>query len=656
MSLKLKFSILALFFTGVIAGSLIIQAFSAQENSRKINKLEEQQTREYFLAQEMLNSFRLIDYLFEIAVLTEEQSLFDNAQSEKEKFISLINDLRIIKGKSDQGAGKIEELFESYFRQSMIFSRMMINQDPFSAGSSDELQNQINELSLKTSASRDNLRGMLEHEKSVTRSAFSSTLEEINLKAKDELFQHTLIGISVSFALMFLLFIIYRAIVKPVTYLSEMTEHVSRGEYASVRGEEKRGKGEIDRLLNSFLKMTRNLEKTTVSRDYFNTIIQNSADMVFVLDESLLIEFSNSSTKEILGYSAEELSGLPLRDLVDPVWMRKSSFKEASFDGVFYDHEEIKMILKNGEFLPVMFSCSPLLDAEKKVTSHVCIASDISDRIEAEKALKEAEHEARQKELLQKDRMETLSILVAGVAHEINNPNHVIASNTVFLKKSWESAIKIFQKYYDENGSFSLGGVPYEKAGEYIPQLLDLIQGGSERIKNIVKELRDYARIEPTLITEEVSPNAVVKSASTLMANMIKKSASDFVLELETDLPPVMGNYQKLEQVMINLIANSCQALKGREGTLSIQTTLDLPGGRVGILVEDQGKGMNPEVMKHIFDPFYTTRRDEGGTGLGLSISHSIVNEHDGELKFSSQEGKGTRAEIWLPAIEKSGE
>ncbi|HPT00824.1 MAG TPA: HAMP domain-containing sensor histidine kinase, partial [Candidatus Aminicenantes bacterium] len=112
-------------------------------------------------------------------------------------------------------------------------------------------------------------------------------------------------------------------------------------------------------------------------------------------------------------------------------------------------------------------------------------------------------------------------------------------------------------------------------------------------------------------------------------------------------LPPVMGNFQQLEQVVINLITNSCQALSSPDEEVELSTFYE--EGRVKLRVRDQGSGITGESMKHIFDPFYTTKRETGGTGLGLSISYNILKNHGGELIFDSEPGRGTSAIISLP-------
>ena len=202
-----------------------------------------------------------------------------------------------------------------------------------------------------------------------------------------------------------------------------------------------------------------------------------------------------------------------------------------------------------------------------------------------------------------------------------------------------------------------MGGISYEKASKQIPAAIDLVRGGSERIKNIVKELKDYARKETEKQSfVEVNLNDVVESAVTLLANLIKKSTSRFATSLFPELPPIKGNYQRLEQVVINLIANSCQALESAGDEIRIETNYSKSDDRVILKVIDNGRGMSEETIKHVFDPFFTTKRDDGGSGLGMAISSKIIKEHRGRIWFESEEDKGALAIVELPTSIKECE
>lgn len=262
------------------------------------------------------------------------------------------------------------------------------------------------------------------------------------------------------------------------------------------------------------------------------------------------------------------------------------------------------------------------------------------------------EEELRQEQLIQADKMISLGILVSGVAHEINNPNHFIMSHVTPLKEVWEDSRPILDRYYEDNGDFNVAGGKYSQMREHVPQMLSYVQEGSERIRDIVNELRDYARGGPPELADQVQVNDVVKSAVTLLSNLLKKHTTRFSVAYGEDVPAVRANYRRLQQVVINLIQNACEALPNPEAGIRVATRLDPGTGAVLIEVEDQGEGIESDVLEHVTDPFFTTKRSSGGTGLGLSISSRIVTEHGGTLRFSSKPGEGTRVTVSLSVEE----
>jgi polar amino acid transport system substrate-binding protein len=153
-------------------------------------------------------------------------------------------------------------------------------------------------------------------------------------------------------------------------------------------------------------------------------------------------------------------------------------------------------------------------------------------------------------------------------------------------------------------------------------------------------------------MNQMVRINAVVDAATLILGSLIKKSTDRFSFESGSGIPPVKGAFQKIEQVVINLISNACQALTDRNQAVTVTTAFTRERGRVIVTVKDEGAGISPENLKHIMNPFFTTKRDSGGTGLGLAITYNIVKEHGGELTIESVPGKGTIATVSLPAAE----
>ncbi len=265
-------------------------------------------------------------------------------------------------------------------------------------------------------------------------------------------------------------------------------------------------------------------------------------------------------------------------------------------------------------------------------------------------SLKKAEEaaEIRKQQLIQTEKMASLGVLISGIAHEINNPNNYILLNIQLFQKIWKDIQPILEDYFKENGDFVLAGMLYSRASQKINHSLEGILSGSVRIQKIVSSLTDYAKLDSGKLDEDVDVNKVVDMAVTITNNMIQKSTSKFSIKYEKNLPKIKGNSQQLEQVAINLITNACQSLKNRNGSIKVVTGID-QNNSLTIKVEDEGVGIKEKNLKHIMDPFYTTKRDSGGTGLGLSISYNIIKNHNGDLSLKSESGKGTTALVSLP-------
>lgn len=268
---------------------------------------------------------------------------------------------------------------------------------------------------------------------------------------------------------------------------------------------------------------------------------------------------------------------------------------------------------------------------------------EIKERKQAEEALR-----LNQQQLIQADKMAALGVLLSGVAHEINNPNGLILLNLPTLKRALADIYVILEEHYERNGDFSVGSIPYTIMRDEIPRMVDDMQHSAVRIKRIVDDLKNFARKNDVQEKAPVDFNVIVQTALRLLDNNIKKSTHAFEASYAA-LPPMYANAQRLEQVIINLILNACQALTHPDQSITVATRYDESRGLIIFEVADQGCGIIQEDLTKLTDPFYTTKRDSGGTGLGLSVSLKIVKEHQGKLHFSSVPGKGTTATLYLP-------
>ncbi|GFO60649.1 histidine kinase [Geomonas silvestris] len=277
------------------------------------------------------------------------------------------------------------------------------------------------------------------------------------------------------------------------------------------------------------------------------------------------------------------------------------------------------------------------------------LTREIAERKHAEEELL-----LNQQQLVQADKMAALGILVSGVAHEINNPTGLILLDLPVLKRAHQDAAPILEQHFEENGDFMLGGVPYSEMREEIPRLLDGMQEGAQRIKRIVHDLKDFARRDDAGDKVASDLNQVVQTALRLVEPTIRKSTAHFSADFGVGLPRFRGNAQRIEQVVLNLVLNACQALSDREEGIAVTTRLSTDLQRLELKVQDQGGGIAPEHLARLTDPFFTTKRESGGTGLGLSVSAGIVKDHGGTLSFESEPGRGTMVTLSLPALRET--
>jgi signal transduction histidine kinase len=264
-------------------------------------------------------------------------------------------------------------------------------------------------------------------------------------------------------------------------------------------------------------------------------------------------------------------------------------------------------------------------------------------------AQRTAELQQHQQQLIQADKMASLGILVSGVAHEINNPTGLLLLNLPVLKKSFQVAQANLEEQFQEGGDFMIGGLRYSLLREEAPRMFDEMLDGARRIKRIVDDLKDFARKDDSDLDESVDLNAVVRASVRLVDNSIKKATRSFSINCSEGLPPFRGNAQRIEQIVVNLILNACQALPSPEQGITLTTSLAAGGAELLCSVRDEGVGIPGEHLSHLTDPFFTTKRELGGTGLGLSVSAGIVKDHGGRLEFSSRPGAGTTATLALP-------
>ena len=271
----------------------------------------------------------------------------------------------------------------------------------------------------------------------------------------------------------------------------------------------------------------------------YHEIFNNSSDAIFVHDvETGAIVDANKTVCDVFGYTLEEIKALEVRDLSvnTPPYTNEESLqwiRKAAEQGP----QHFEWIAKNRDGRLIWFENS-LLHANIGGKNRILVFGRVIDerkRVEEERAKLESQLHRAQK-------MAAMGTLVAGVAHEINNPNNFISINAPMLNKAWLSIIPILEEYYDHNGDFSVGGLPYTTMRERVPQLLAGISDGSGRIRNIVSDLKRFARPDSSASFEPVDINSAVKSSLTLVSNLLNKSTNNFKVEYGHNIPKINGN------------------------------------------------------------------------------------------------------------------
>ncbi len=223
-------------------------------------------------------------------------------------------------------------------------------------------------------------------------------------------------------------------------------------------------------------------------------------------------------------------------------------------------------------------------------------------------------------------------------------------SNAPIVRKAWQGTRPILDAHADAHGDFLLAGLPYSRMGEKLDQLMASIEEGADRIKAIVRDMKDFARFDAEDVRAPVDVNLALEKVLRLVKNKLEKCCHRLQITYGKSIPLVKANPVQLEQVFVNLILNAAEALPSAEKGIDISTNYDAASEKVWIEFRDQGLGMSADVMKNLFVPFFTTKRDQGGTGLGLALSNRIVQKHGGEIRYVSTEGKGTTVSVYLPA------
>jgi len=310
---------------------------------------------------------------------------------------------------------------------------------------------------------------------------------------------------------------------------------------------------------------------------------------------------------------------------------------------------EYRICLADGSIRWVRSKCHAIRGGLGAARRMVHVVTDITDERKAKEDL--CDHA---KMLMRADKLSSLGVMVAEMAHEVNNPNHLIGLNAEMLRSFLDVLFTELDSRPEMRDSLQVSGMGVGQLREEILGLVGGIDHGVGRIRDLVDNLKHIARDDHQGNDAAVSIEEVVVNVASISRTLAGKSGSNLQLKLAQNLPEVRGNQQQLEQALLNLVTNALQALD--KPNQSVQILVDTAEDELlRIQVVDDGPGMSPEIQGRIFEPFFSTKMGKGGTGLGLPIVQRIVQAHGGTLQLSSIMGKGTRVSMLLPVRNEPG-
>lgn len=395
-------------------------------------------------------------------------------------------------------------------------------------------------------------------------------------------------------------------------------------------------------------------EALRASEERFKHFAEAAADWFWEMAPNLAFTYSSGRFQNFIGLSFDDFQRLNChephtgRDGDIARWKRHVDALQAREP---FEDFEFSWPHVDGELRTLRISGRPIFSTDGTFQGYRGVGRDVTER-------KHLEEKARQQEmqLIQANKMTALGTMVSGVAHEINNPNNLVMMNAGMLTESWRDMSRVLDEYHHDHRDLTIGGLPYTEMRGTIPSLINDVHEGAVRIKKIVDNLKNFARPRSGIILSTLRVNESVRNALTLLDHVIRQKTDYFRAELADDLPALQGDSQRVEQMVVNLVSNALEALPHRACGVTVSTSLNEADGCVELAVRDQGVGIPHEHIERLCDPFFTTKQESGGTGLGLAITYALVREHNGDMVFESEPGKGSTVRVTLPISDRKGD
>jgi PAS domain S-box-containing protein len=426
--------------------------------------------------------------------------------------------------------------------------------------------------------------------------------------------------VSVGLLISILAMILRRQIAQPLAQLQQGIRNAAAGEGRAVPAG---GDDELGRMAAAFNTMLGKVSARDAAlrdeKERFRALIEHAPDVIIVVAANGTIQYVSPAAQAVLGVARDSLLNRSLLEVAHPEDQERLAAALQAVEGLpgeVVQRTEFRLRHGDGSWRWLEATGTNQI-GNSAVNGIVINARDIS-----EAKLAEAEIARQRENLHQREKLAAMGSLLAGVAHELNNPLSIVVGRATMLQE--------------------------EATDETTRGTADRIRAAAERCARIVRTFLAMAR-QRKLDSGEVAVNSVLTDCVEMLGYGLRTAGVTVETHLAADLPPVAGNADQLHQVFLNLIVNAQQAMENQPLPRRLRIVSERHGDQVRILIADNGPGIQPPIRTRIFDPYFTTKPPGGGTGVGLAVSLGIVESHQGSLTVDCPPQGGAVFQVLLP-------